>query len=437
MFFPEIALAPNQRRPPTNLTFPKPEPNANLFNTPVQHPSMAPNIKEINDALLSLDLSNHVLTAKYAPLTSEVASSSADTTSPEQQAQTNAPTKLQQQQDLNGSNAVEPSLENNQDGAIDDQESYWDMPHRPELTADEKRRELIDDILRQEEIRQMFTADHIVANLKRDSAVNEHQNMVTAMSESCSDEVEGYWDMPAGDDVLVVETEAQPAVESAVESSLLEETETNIPACLTTKHIVSNLISEGERLSSSTSNDDVTIVVAPHVHDPTHPHYSYWDWDTSPQATNYEAKRRALIEQILEEERARQMTSAGHVVKTILESQAPNSAIASTSSTTNDADESYWSFTPRTADPADTIHAPHTRDLNHPLADYWTWDTSPKSADEQRQVLIDWILREEAARQSTCMDAVVQGLIQSASFGTGNEIAVEEAKETAEGYWDW
>ena len=29
--------------------------------------TMAPNIKEINDALLSLDLSNHVLTAKYAP----------------------------------------------------------------------------------------------------------------------------------------------------------------------------------------------------------------------------------------------------------------------------------------------------------------------------------------------------------------------------------
>ena len=286
----------------------------------------------------------------------------------------------------------------------------------------------------------MFTANHIVANLKKEFIANKSEDdVVVTKSKNCSDEVEGYWDMPAGgDNVLVVETEAQPAVESAVESSLLEETETTIPACLTTDHIVSNLISEGERLSSSTSDDDDTIIVAPHVHDPTHPHYSYWDWDTSPQATNYEAKRRALIEQILEEERARQMTSAGHVVKTILDSQAANSVVTSTSSTANDADESYWSFTPRSTDPADTIRAPHTRDPNHPLADYWTWDTSPKSADEQRQVLIDWILREEAARQATCMDAVVQGLIQSASsVGTGNEIAVEESKESAEGYWDW
>ena len=402
---------------------------------------MAPNIKEINDALLSLDLSNHVLTAKYAPLTSEVASSSsADTASAEQQVQANASTKLQQQHDLKASIAVESSLETNQDETID-QASYWDMPHRPELTADEKRQELIDDILRQEEIRQMFTANHIVANLKKEFIANKSEDdVVVTKSKNCSDEVEGYWDMPAGgDNVLVVETEAQPAVETAVESSLLEETETTIPACLTTDHIVSNLISEGERLSSSTPSD--AVVVAPHVHDPTHPHYNYWDWDTSPQATNYEAKRRALIEQILEEERAREMTSAGHVIKTILErAQAANSANASTSSTANDADESYWSFTPRSTDPADTIHAPHARDPNHPLADYWTWDTSPKSADEQRQVLIDWILREEAARQATCMDAVVQELIQSASasnVGTGNKTAVEESKESAEGYWDW
>ena len=157
---------------------------------------MAPNIKEINDALLSLDLSNHVLTAKYAPLTSEIAASSADTTFAEQQVQTNASTKLQQQHELKASIAVESSLETSQDEATDSQESYWDMPHRPELTADEKRQVLIDDILRQEEIRQMFTADHIVANLKKDAMANKSEDGANAVakSESCSDEVKGYWD---------------------------------------------------------------------------------------------------------------------------------------------------------------------------------------------------------------------------------------------------
>ena len=280
---------------------------------------MAPNIKEINDALLSLDLSNHVLsTAKYAPLTSEVAS-------------TNSPADMAPLEEANGN--------------------------------------------------------------------------------------------------------------------------VTIPTCLSTERIVSNLLSEGQqRLSSSTctssddTSDDTAVVVAPHAHDPAHPQHSYWDWDTSPQATSYDAKRRALIERIVEEERAREMTSAGHVIQTILESQGEHLASSNETidiqniATTNDADESYWSFPPRSTDPADTIHAPHTRDPNHPLADYWTWDASPKSADEQRQVLIDWILREEAARQATCMDAVVQGLIQSASassVGAGNEIAVEESKESAEGYWDW
>ena len=237
------------------------------------------------------------------------------------------------------------------------------------------------------------------------------------------------------------------STDSPADTAPLENANANvtIPACLTTEHIVSNLISEGQqRLSSSTcasSDDTMAVVVAPHVHDPTHPHSSYWDWDTSPQATSYEAKRRALIERIVEEERARELTSAGHVVQTILESQAANSAVASTSSPAgDDADESYWSFTPRSTDPDDATCAPHTRDPNHPLADYWTWDTSPQSADEQRQVLIDWILREEAARQATCLDAVVQGLIQSAarsSVGTNKAIVVEESKETAEGYWDW
>lgn len=404
---------------------------------------MAPNIKEINDALLSLDLSNHVLTAKYAPLTSEV-TSSADTTSVEQQVQTNASLKLQQQEV-----GIVKSTEDSQQQAklpeAVDRDSYWDMPHQPELTADEKRQVLIDDILRQEEIRQMFTADHIVANLKRDAAVIEHQNTVTAKSDTCHDGVEGYWDMPAGDDDVVEKEAPLLVVESGVESSSLEESNANItiPACLTTDRIVSNLISEGERLSSSSpTSDDDMMIVAPHVDDPTHPHYSYWDWDTSPQATNYEAKRRALIEQILEEERARQMTSAGHVVKTILEGQTNvASGVEKIKNqehhTTNNADESYWSFTPRSTGPSDTTRAPHTRDPNHPLADYWTWDTSPKSADEQRQVLIDWILREESARQATSVDAVVEGLLQCASAASDKTVAVEESKDSAEGYWDW
>eukprot|EP00563_Minutocellus_polymorphus_P011796 CAMPEP_0181073390 /NCGR_PEP_ID=MMETSP1070-20121207/29054_1 /TAXON_ID=265543 /ORGANISM="Minutocellus polymorphus, Strain NH13" /LENGTH=422 /DNA_ID=CAMNT_0023154459 /DNA_START=87 /DNA_END=1355 /DNA_ORIENTATION=- len=422
---------------------------------------MAPNIKEINDALLSLDLSQHVLTSKYAPLTltSEVAAASAaDGTASEAAAAAAASPKLQQQHHVahrQSADQVQQQQQQQQQQAGRDldldrdleQESYWDMPHRPDPTEDGRRRALVEAILREEEVRQMLAADHVVANLRREAAAAAiiDKNNESAETGQDMEEAAGYWDMPGDDDVVessLIDNEANASDDAAT-----------IPACLTTDHIVSNLVSEGQRLSNT--DDDDGMVVAPHVHDPTHPHQTYWDWDTSPRATNYEAKRRVLIAQILEEEEARQITSAGHVVRTILESRRSRGALlhaVEESATTGKGradpeSESYWSFPPRTTDPSDTVVAPHAyardADPNHPLADYWVWDTAPKSPAEQRRVLIDWILRDEAARQATSVEVVVEGLRAQAAACNANadegrdDVVREESKESAGGYWDW
>jgi len=406
---------------------------------------MPPNVKEVALALESLDLSSHVL-SKYAPLTSELAaeeeqataaaaasaSAAHDDESSEQVVGLHhaaAPAKLQQQQQ-HYEHAQDVEKQQQQQREAD---SYWGMPHQPEPTEESRRQALIDDILREDEIRQMFTVDRIVANLVAEKGDERKEGVAQAAATAAADDADSYWDMPADE----VEAEAAPI--EAVDASIFS-----------ADHIVANLIaSSHQQQQQQAKQEDEEIIIAPHVNDPSHPLHSYWDWDTSPQATSYEAKRLALVERIVQEEAARQLLSSDRIVANVVRSMAERSTAASTAATaatntvtntssSKGSSDAYWSFA-ATTNTEDRIVAPHVNDPNHPLADYWTWDTSPKSDQEQRRVLVDWILREEAARLATCTDAVVDGLlkISSATNDANATCVVEESKESGEGYWDW
>jgi len=237
-----------------------------------------------------------------------------------------------------------------------------------------------------------------VANLTREAdrrriAASSSHPVITAgaSAEGDAPEMEGYWDMPGGDDKI-------------------HDDDVDVHDNITT-------------------ND--RIVVAPHVRDPTHPRHAYWDWDASPRATSADANRLALIDHILEEEAARQLTGSDHVVRSILRARR-----ASQGRDDDATDEA--------------VRAPHADDPDHFARDYWAWptpvgDKAPRASEEERRRrrdLIDRILRDEAARQATAADAVVEGLLRSrrAAQRAQDErpvVVVEESKESAGGYWDW
>merc|ERR1712113_412720 len=90
------------------------------------------------------------------------------------------------------------------------------------------------------------------------------------------------------------------------------------------------------------------VVVAPHVHDATHPNHAYWDFPS--QVDGPEEMRKKLIDKILNEERIRDVLSSASVTEReinfhrVRQQQQAKYNISAPKSISSSVPADYWDF---------------------------------------------------------------------------------------------
>lgn len=403
---------------------------------------MAPNLVKSSSAL-SLDLSSHInfslepqLSAVYPPLTDvDVLTYEGD-----QQNDTifSAPLKRSNSVIFNimvkdeaqravSCAQIEANLiadsrrieESSQEYIVNDHqdqevESYWDMPSDCDNAKQEANivstaqveRNLVEDALRRAE-----------AKSDKDVVVNQHPN-------------NAYWDWPS-EPVLESEKKA-----SLIASILLEE---SIRERLSIDSITNNEVSnksedrpssmsssspqveeQSENVSSdywywSAQEEAKEEVVAPHVHDPSHPNHAYWDFPSEP--TNAEDLRQKIIDNILKEERIRQILS------------------------TKATEEREVNYHQQKEGKKEYCSACRS-ELDSMPENYWDFNASSESGlsllSNDKQALINRILREEQLRYILSTENIESHLVTSSKKGSPEAVRSNvDSGTVSTSYWDW
>lgn len=311
-----------------------------------------------------------------------------------------------------------------------EEESYWDMPsdncdqqeeneESKVLSTAQVERTLVEDALRRvyEDTRQ---------NKDELEVVNNHSN-------------NAYWDWPSEP---ILESEKKAAL---IASVLLEE---SIRETLSIETITKNEVSNKKRAAATTtcskeaqavddvalkhghvstdywywsseeSKDDSDIIVAPHVHDPTHPNNAYWDYPSVP-----EDLKKNLIDKILNEERIRELLSTEK-----MEEREINFHRSKKEAQEN---EDNYDYNP-------------DRNLNSQPDNYWDFNASSENdllslLSREKQALINQILREEQLRYIVSSENIESNLVSSSekmkAEGVVNGNSASSSSSSS--YWDW
>ena len=315
---------------------------------------------------------------------------------------------------------------------VQEEESYWDMPSDCDnaqqqqedddgdeqsevLSTAQVERNLVQDALRriQEE-----------ASLNKNTVVNSHPN-------------HAYWDWPS-EPILESEKKAVLIATVLLEESIREKL--SIDSIIETevrsnnKKEISGAMIESDNAStvdywywdssnsSGSSNEETKDeIVAPHVHDPTHPNHSYWDFPNKP--INEDEIKQKVIDQILQEERIRHLLSCGAVQEQEVNFHR---------SRRDDGKKSYHSAT--------------KAELNSMPENYWDFNASTIGSDndllsllsKEKRALIDRILKEEELRYIVSTANIEHHLKkqhqqqqQQVSSGFDGSAVVSTS------YWDW
>jgi hypothetical protein len=222
---------------------------------------------------------------------------------------------------------------------------YWDWTSAP-CTEEDRKRVLLEKILKEESIRVGFTIEHIEKTLNK-FASRSTSDIVT----SSSDKEENYWYW---------------------------------------------------------DNKDARLEEAPHVSDKSHPNHEYWNFP-SPPCTDAEHKN-TLLQKIIKEESIRQILSTKHIesnetndMNSIISPETEARIINSNSP----ADECYWNWDNSSNT---IIEAPHVSDQTHPMQSYWDHPTEAISEEEKKAALIAQILEEEFVRISLSSSTIESSL---------------------------
>jgi hypothetical protein len=325
---------------------------------------MAPNLREsssVHEALSALDLSSFMASpitkSEYLPLTHPKANISEIIT------QEKAPSH-------NDEDMITAPHVHTADGS----DNYWDWS--PEPTEDEKKQEMIQQILAEEEAR-LAVNSSILLSLKITTA-SPNASVETISANGEYEEIEGYWDMEVENDVA----------------------------------------------------DEV--VVAQHVRDNTHPLNAYWDWDTSPKTNDQQ--RNDIIQNILVEESIRFTLSVAHMEQCLKESATENSRTKVMTSNHEETDDDYWIMKEDLEEPV----APHTVGLTHSSNHYWNWPSSADpSSNEVRELFLRLILEEDNARKILSIQHVEKNLRHHSKVMNNNIAEEDTSDELSTSYWMW
>lgn len=299
---------------------------------------------------------------------------------------------------------------------IEEEESYWDMPSDCDvaqeetkvLSTDQVERTLIEDALRRiEEAKK--AEDEIV--------VNKHPN-------------NAYWDW-VSEPVLESEKKA-----SLIASVLLEESirdKLSIDSITLNEVFNNNKDANGPyEVSQIASSDSISaeywywnadenaeskedVIVAPHVHDPTHPNHSYWNFPNEP-ITAQDLKQK-LIDKILNEERIRELLSSDVTEEREVNFHRQSNTSSKEYQTASESElnsmpENYWDF-----------HASYDNDLLSMLS-------------KEKQALINRILKEEQQRYIVSMENIEKNLV-SEKRPEDELQSLEGSSSISISYWDW
>jgi len=220
--------------------------------------------------------------------------------------------------------------------------SYWDWTSAP-CTEEERKRVLLEQILKEESIRTAFTIEHIEETLNQFASSSKISDGVTSSLKN--DDNYWFW-----------------------------------------------------------KNKDASLQEAPHVNDDSHPNHEYWHFP-SPPCTDVE-RNKSLLEKIMKEESIRQILSTKHMesneiskLNFIISSETRARIINSNTLT----DDHYWNWDTNTST---IIEAPHINDHTHPIHSYWDHPTEAITEEDKKTAIVAQILKEESIRISLSSSAI-------------------------------
>ena len=235
--------------------------------------------------------------------------------------------------------------------------SYWDWPSDPVLES-EKRSNMIVSIIRDEAVRQQLAIDSITA--------------VEVMNKSSSDDSQ---------------MESAPSTQVSVDYWCWNAEEEKV---------------EREE------------IVAPHVHDPTHPNHAYWDFPA--ESRDPEALKEKLINSILNEERIRNILQTGAV---------------------EDREVNYHR-SKQGEEKTEYEYAP-AHELESMPSNYWDFDNKDPDnmlslLSQEQQEIVNRILEEERQRYIVSTENIENNLHRDIEDKAVEDVEVSAASAD---YWQW
>lgn len=235
----------------------------------------------------------------------------------------------------------------------DAEASYWDW--EPEEEVSEKD-QLIQQILKEEEIRQKLSSSRIQENLVKDAAESKEEVAEVVQSAENSDD---YWnEAPAVVTAQHLKDASHPKNnywdwedaqmedknQSMITTILRDEAARQLMSVSHVEQTLKNAAPVSENVSKPAAAHDSywnwdSACVAPHVVDGTHPRNSYWDWETKEE----EEVQNGFVAAIMKEEKIRLMMTAEHVQEQLVKEAAVAEPAAKTI-VAEGAEESasYW-----------------------------------------------------------------------------------------------
>jgi hypothetical protein len=322
-------------------------------------------------------------------------------------------------------------VKSNQD---DVDECYWDEPsdcdnivenndgHNVVLSTGQVETLLIEDALRRiEEAKEQYQSSMVVESDSADADYWEwhsEQHQPVLESEKKSHMItsiifkESIRNMLSIDNITDIETRAKSIVQQQQRDLVVSHIESDTTSAQYSTDYWSwnndDFPEEKENI------DDDNLVVAPHVHDPTHPKHSYWDFPSIPN--DVECVKQNLIQSILMDERIRALLSSESI----------------------EAREVNFHRSRKEMNSIDCIDAPVHALEKAPL-NYWDFDAVDKDdlltiLAQEKEALIEKILREEKERYVVSTENIVYNLHNN---NMEEEVERELASPSTASYWDW
>lgn len=161
----------------------------------------------------------------------------------------------------------------------------------------------------------------------------------------------------------------------------------------------------------------VVTIQATYTKDASSPTTNYWDW---PSVTDEETEKAQVIDQIMKEEKARNLLSAAHVEANLIQASADAKAETVYASS---VDEDYW---------FDANDEPATTDRPANAQSYWDWPS--RTSQEEKQAIIDTIVEEERVRQLLTASHMVQNAVRHSASAAA---PISNLSASTDKYWDW